>query len=78
MESPIDTLLNFIEKIKHTQDKEMDCDEVFSIIDVYAEAVAAGQDTPDLLPLVKQHMEICPDCLEEYEALMQVLEHQAN
>jgi hypothetical protein len=78
MESPIDALLKFIEKVKHTEDHELDCEEVFAVIDVYAEAVASGRDAPDLLPLVKHHLEICQDCFEEYQALMRVLEQSGE
>ena len=74
MGSPIDALLKLIEDLKRTKDVELDCEEVFAVLDIYAEAVALGQAAPDLLPLVKHHLEICRDCLEEYEALMRVLE----
>ena len=74
MESPIDALLKLLEDIKRTKDVELDCEDVFAVLDVYAEAIAQGQEAPDLLPLVRHHLEICRDCLEEYEALMRVLE----
>lgn len=74
MESPIDALLKFIENVKRTQNVELDCEDVFAVLDIYAEAKAQGLETQDLLPLVRHHLEICRDCLEEYEALLRILE----
>ncbi|MCK4741724.1 MAG: hypothetical protein KAS80_05530 [Anaerolineales bacterium] len=64
-------LLGMVEK---TNEQEMDCAEVFEVLDVYAEAVVRGEDTSAMLPKVKHHIEMCRDCFEEYEALVRILE----
>ncbi len=53
------------------------CDQVFELIDQYAERAARGEDVTHLMPLVAAHLERCPDCREHYEALKRVLESQA-
>ncbi len=63
-------------QIARTQERELDCGEVFAVIDEYAEAIVAGTDTQEQFALVVQHLELCPDCLEEYQALLTVLKTQ--
>ena len=63
-----------MEQIARTQQRELDCGEVFAVIDQYAEAIAAGEDVQAQFALVIHHLDLCPDCLEEYEALLSVLE----
>lgn len=63
-----------LEHLAKTQEEEIDCDEVFNVLDVYAEAEARGEDPGELLPLVKQHLEICACCHEELEAVIRILE----
>ena len=66
-------LRSLLENISKTKDVEIPCDEVFELIDEYADAAARGEDTSKLMPLVKHHLEICRDCLEEYEALVRII-----
>ena len=49
------------------------CDQVFELIDQYAERAARGEDVAHLVPLVAAHLDMCPDCREHYEALERVL-----
>lgn len=62
-----------LRKIEHTQEIELTCGEVFDLLDQYAEMAANGEDVTQLMPLVKQHLEMCSDCREEFEALLNVL-----
>lgn len=62
-----------IEKIGSTQEVEYSCDDVLRLLDQFAEAFLRGEDVRQLMPLVYQHLEMCPDCREEYEALLKVL-----
>jgi len=50
------------------------CDQVFELIDQYAERAAHGEDVAHLMPLVAAHLDLCPDCREHYEALERVLQ----
>lgn len=67
-------LKQLLKMISNTREDEIDCDDVLNIVDVYAEAVARGEDPSEMLPLVKHHLELCAPCLEEYEALLRILE----
>jgi hypothetical protein len=64
---------NMLEMIVHTQDRELICDEVHALIDQFAEMKIRGEDPARLMPFVQQHLDMCPDCREEYEALLEAL-----
>lgn len=56
-----------------TQEHELSCDEVFALLDQFTEMAARGEDVASLMPMVQQHLEMCGDCREEYQALMNVI-----
>jgi len=60
--------------VERTRDDEYSCDETHELLDQFAEAVARGQDAVELMPLVQHHLDMCPDCREEFEALMRILQ----
>lgn len=65
---------NLMQMIARTQQRELDCGEVFAVLDQYAEAILAGENISEQFAQVIQHLDLCPDCLEEYEALLSVLQ----
>jgi predicted anti-sigma-YlaC factor YlaD len=56
-----------------TEDTELSCDEVFALLDEFAELQAQGKDASMYRPLVEKHLRACPDCREEYEALLSMI-----
>lgn len=64
---------NMLGMISQTREVELSCDEVHQLLDEFAERVRRGEDVAQAMPLVKQHIEMCPDCREEFEALMRIL-----
>ncbi len=59
--------------LSNTQEKELTCDEVFALLDQFAEMAARGEDVSQLMPLVKQHLDMCDDCREEYKVLEKIV-----
>ena len=59
--------------LENTEEVELSCDEVFDLLDEYAEMVQRGEDVSRLMPLVVLHLQRCKDCLEEFEALQRIL-----
>ncbi|MEN4011419.1 MAG: hypothetical protein AB1453_05995 [Chloroflexota bacterium] len=57
-----------------TMDMELTCDEVFDLLDQFTEMAVRGEDVAHLMPLVHQHLEMCPECREEYETLRAILQ----
>ena len=74
MTSSVDVIRRLIGQISRTQDVELGCSDVYAVMDQYAEAIAGGADAATLLPLVKQHLDMCSDCCEEFEALLSILQ----
>lgn len=62
------------EMIAGTEDIELTCDEVYELLDQFTEMAVRGEDVVHLMPLVHRHLEMCPECREEYEALRGILE----
>ena len=60
-------------QLERTTEIEYACDDVQRLLDQFAEAVLRGKDAAGLMPLVQQHIDLCPDCREEFEALMRIL-----
>ena len=68
------TMQKMLGMIERTRDDEYSCDQVHELMDQFAEAVARGQDAAQLMPLIRHHLDMCPDCREEFEALMRILQ----
>jgi hypothetical protein len=60
--------------LKHTRREEASCEDVYEILDQYIELIARGEDAAQLMPLIKHHLDMCPECHEEYDALLRILE----
>lgn len=66
-----------IKSLDKTHEQECFCDQFHDLVDQYAETNIRGEDAARLMPLVKNHLESCHECCEEYEALLDVLEAAA-
>jgi len=67
----VDGFLRVLEKVR-TED--VTCEEVFEQLDEYVEKEVDGKDAARLMPLLREHLDICSDCSDEYEALLDVIE----
>lgn len=65
---------DLMRRLQNTHEEELSCDEVFALVDEYAEANQRGEDVASLKPLIRHHLDMCRECDEEYQALLQVLE----
>jgi hypothetical protein len=73
MQLPVE-FQKLIQMVEKTQEIELPCDDVYQILDQYTELVYRGEHAQELMPLVEHHIEICPDCREEFEALLRILQ----
>jgi hypothetical protein len=69
-----DVMQKLLHMLESTRKDEITCDEVYDVLDQFAEAAQRGENVRTLLPLVRQHLDMCPDCREEYEALLNILQ----
>ncbi|QDV38426.1 hypothetical protein [Tautonia plasticadhaerens] len=52
---------------------EIDCEEWLDRVGTYLELVEAGRSIPDRLRPVAAHLQLCPGCAEEFEAMREML-----
>ena len=71
-------LTKLMHMVDQTQEEEDSCDDVLQLLDEYAEMVSHGEDAEKMMPLIKHHLDMCPDCREEAEALLSVIQSQQN
>jgi hypothetical protein len=73
-ELPNKAILGFLRVLESVREEDAPCDEVYARIDQYVEREVDKKDAAQLMPLVREHLDMCSDCCEEYEALLEVLE----
>lgn len=76
MELTKELLKKMIRAIRMTKPNEIGCDECFDELDHFAELKLAGKSPEKALPLIKDHLERCGNCRQEYEALLEALKAQ--
>jgi bacterioferritin-associated ferredoxin len=62
-----------VQEIADTREVEIGCDECFEQLDRFLEMKLSGLDAAQAIPLVQEHLEVCGECREEFEALLAAL-----
>lgn len=63
-----------VSSVKATHEHELGCRECFNQIHEFAEMELLGKSPEKAMPLVKEHLEKCGECREEYQALLKAME----
>ena len=71
-------MTELLQSLAMTEECEISCDDIFAVLDEFTEAVLRGENVLILMPLVRKHLDMCPDCCEEYEALLRMLQPSFN
>lgn len=66
-------LKNIISSLAHTHENEIGCDECFDQVHTFAEMELKGKSPEEAMPLVKEHLEKCGECRQEYVALLEAM-----
>lgn len=69
-------LVELLKLLRGTEAGEITCDELLDRVSRYAEAVAWNQPLPSESERIQQHLVICSECREEFDALVKVLQAQ--
>ena len=64
--------------IRETADEEISCTECFELVPPYVDLEVAGQDAAAALPRLRQHLDRCAVCREEYETLRELARLEAE
>ena len=71
-------LQSLVWNIMTTQPEEIGCDTCFVQLDLFAELILTGKNAAGAMPAVHAHLNRCPACREEYEALLLILRQQST
>jgi hypothetical protein len=71
----IEGFLRILEEARRTN---VTCREVFAQLDEYVEKEVGGKDAAQLMPLLKEHLDLCTNCCDEYESLLRILQGQRH
>ena len=74
---PDEVVEGFLHVLDKVRVEDVSCDEVFKQLDEYVEKEVHDGDASRIMPLLREHLDICSDCCDEYEALLTVLEKTA-
>jgi DNA repair ATPase RecN len=66
-------LADFLKMLANTREDEISCDDVHHLLDQYAEVLTKSEDAARIMPMVRQHLEICHECDEELQAVLDIL-----
>lgn len=69
-------LAELLALVADTCDDEIDCDEFLSRIAGYVEQIAEDPELGREFLSIARHLQICPECKEEFEALLKL--HQSE
>lgn len=64
---------SMLEMMSVTEDREYSCDDAYELLDLYADLAERGEDTTKLMPLVERHLDLCDNCREEFEVLLEAI-----
>lgn len=73
-----EAIAGFLRVLESVREEEASCAEIYARLDEYVETQVHGEDAARLMPLVREHLDMCEECCEEYEALLNVIESSAN
>jgi FMN phosphatase YigB (HAD superfamily) len=73
-ELPNEVVVRFLRVLESVREEDAPCDEVYARIDEYVEREIDKKDAAQIMPLVREHLDMCSECCEEYEALLEILE----
>jgi hypothetical protein len=60
---------NWLKNIYETQDEEISCSECFDQVSYFVELETSGENAAAKMPQLKQHLDQCKACRDEYETL---------
>jgi hypothetical protein len=65
-----EVMYKMVRAIASVREEEIGCDDCFEKVDTFVDLELEGKEAGEALPLVKDHLERCQNCREEYEALL--------
>lgn len=70
-----DILKQLFQAVLATSPDEIGCGKCYEQIEEFVEIKLEGKSAEAAMPLVEDHLKLCQECREEYEALLKALEN---
>lgn len=68
--------MRFLKVLEQVREEDLSCADMYARLDEFVEAeIKEGTDTEKITPLIHEHLDMCSDCCDEYEALLSIVEH---
>jgi len=74
MKLSTETIRKMMTSVKTTREVELTCGHCYDELDLFIEMKLSGKNADEAMPLVKEHLDRCAACREEYEFLLLALE----
>jgi hypothetical protein len=65
--------LSGLERFLRTDPRDVGCDEAMTVLHIYVDLVATGQDAAGRYPGVAVHLQACGPCGEDFAGLLSVV-----
>ncbi len=69
-----EAILGFLRILETVDQEEITCDELFEKLDEYVEHEVDEHNAAQIMPIMRDHLDLCQGCCEEYETLLHVVE----
>jgi len=73
-----EVVLKFLKILENIRSEEMSCEEMYSHLDEFVEREVRSHDASKIMPLIREHLDLCSECCDEYDDLLDVLEKASN
>ncbi|KAA0276833.1 MAG: hypothetical protein DPW18_09750 [Chloroflexi bacterium] len=67
--------VKFLKVLEQARAEDWSCTDIYARLDEFVENELKGVDAERIAPLIHEHLDICNECCEEYEALLAVVEN---
>lgn len=68
--------MRFLKVLEQVREEDLSCADMYARLDEFVEAeIKEGTDTEKITPLIHEHLDMCSDCCDEYEALLAIVEN---
>ncbi|NQS91380.1 MAG: hypothetical protein HQ574_03140 [Chloroflexi bacterium] len=74
MQLSSETIRKMMSSVKSTRDEELTCGHCYDELDQFIEMKLSGKNAEEAMPLVQAHLDLCADCREEYEVLLEAIQ----
>ena len=69
-----EAVYGFLHVLEQVRQEELSCQEIFAKLDEYVELEVKKEDAAHIMPFIREHLDLCPECWDTYEALKNVAE----